>query len=200
MLEVVRDIFDISIPRMHQEIRAMHAHLLGALQLKQIEYANLKPALIPSIDRNEAGFLFDSQEINSWYGYAVAEQIIPLLDKRTTQSILCGDLLGDNQETIFDILNEHMVLARSFEFIHGTGIYCVYLNNLSDAAIKRIHEGLCNYGPYLGYLPATYQTRAKTYLSTTLVNSCVKYRDTILMGHEDDRPDSEDVNMTGYPY
>jgi hypothetical protein len=201
MLEVMRDYFKVNSGVMHREIQGMHVETQHVLAQKGISYTELKSALVPATDRNEAGFIFDSQKIeSSWYGYEVAKILLPLLDKRSTQSVLCGDLLGHNQEVIFDILNEFMVLARSFEFVHGTLLYCVYLNNLSTAVLQKLHEQLTAFPAYLGYLPATFQTRAKTYLSTTLVHSFVKHRDIIIMGHEDDRSNKEDVNMQSYPF
>ena len=201
MLEVMRDRYQLDSAAMHREIQHLHLEAIKALEKKRIPYSELKSALIPKTDRHEAGFIFDSREIESdWYGREVSRQVLPLLDHRSTQSVLCGDLLGHNQQVIFNILNESMVLARSFEFVHGTLLYCVYINHLSDAALQRLHEGLSKFHAYLGYLPATYQTRGKTYLSTTLVRSFLKYGRTVLMGHEDDRSDDENINMIGFPF
>lgn len=201
MLEVMRDRYLLDSAAMHREIQCLHFEAINALERKGISYSELKSALIPKTDRHEAGFIFNSQVIESaWYGCEVARQILPLLDHRSTQSVLCGDLLGHSQQVILDILNEFMVLARPFEFVHGTLLYCVYINNLSEATLQRLHEGLSKYHAYLGYIPATYQTRGKTYLSTTLARSFLKYGRTILMGHEDDRSDDENVNMAGFPF
>lgn len=201
MLEVMLDRYQLDSATMHREIQRLHTEAIEALERKRISYSELKPALVPQTDHHEAGFIFTTQEIESdWYGREVSRQILPLLDHRSTQSVLCGDLLGHSQQVIFNILNESMVLARSFEFVHGTLLYCVYINNLSSAALQRLHKGLSQYHAYLGYIPATYQTRGKTYLSTTLVRSFLKYGRTVLMGHEDDRSDDENVNMAGFPF
>jgi hypothetical protein len=40
----------------------------------------------------------------------------------------------------------------------------------------------------------------KTYFSLTLCNSFVKSKRVIIQGHEDDRENTEDVNMVGYPF
>lgn len=201
MLELMRDYFKLDSNAMHREIQAMHVDVIQALKKKGIQYADLKAALVPATDRHEAGFVFDTREISSsWYGEEVAQQFLPLLGKQSTQSVLCGDLIGDNQEIIFNVLDKHMILSRSFEFVHGSALYCVYINNLSATALAHLHERLRRYRPYLGYIPATYQTFAKTYLSTTLVNTFLKQEGTVLMGHEDDRPDEENVNMVGYPF
>jgi hypothetical protein len=201
MLEVMRDYFGLTNPVVKCEIQAMHQATVTALASKGIRYSELRSALVPQADRHEAGFIFDSQCIkSSWYGLEVARAYLPLLDKRTTQNVLCGDLLGRDQELIFDILNESLELSRSFEFVHGTLLYCVYINNLSDASLKRLHTELAKFPSYVGYIPTTFASRAKTYLSTILVHSFLKHRRRVIMGHEDDRPNTENVNMAGYPF
>jgi hypothetical protein len=201
MLEVMRDYFKLSNPVVRREIQRMHLAVQQILASKGIEYADLRAGLVPSADRHEAGFIFDSQCIeSSWYGLEVARAILPLLDKRTTQSVLCGDLLGKDQEMIFSILEESLVLSRSFEFVHGSVLYCVYINNLSDASLRSLHSGLARFPAYVGFIPATFGSRAKTYLSTTLVPSFLKNGPRVIMGHEDDVPNEENVNILGYPF
>lgn len=201
MLEVMRDYFKLDSNIMRREIQGIHMATQRMLATKGVHYKQLKAALVPAADRNEAGFIFHSQQIeSSWYGSVIANAVLPLLDRRTTQSVLCGDLLGNDQNLIFNILDEFMVLARPFEFVHGPLMYCVYINNLSDAVLQRLHHKLSAFSAYVGYIPATYQTLGKTYLSTTLVNAFLKYGDTVIMGHEDDRPNEENVNMIGYSF
>ena len=179
----------------------MHRTMKDVLIAKNINYANLKMALVPNDDRHEAGFIFDSTMIESAsYGREVMQQVLPLLEKRTTQSILVGDLLGDDQQLIFEILMESLTLSRSFTFKHGTLLFCVYINNLSRHSLGRINEGLAAFPAYIGFIPATFASRAKTYLSTTLVNVCIKNCARIIMGHEDDRPNNENINLSLYPF
>jgi hypothetical protein len=200
-LGVMRDLLHLSSPRMRAEIQEMHQGVIDALHAKGIEYKQLRSALVPSADRNEAGFLFDSKAVDSsWYGREVMRHVLPMLEPRTTQSILCGDLLGDDQRLIFEILEESMVLYRSFTFRHATLLFCVYINNLSDAALRRLHERLGTFPAYLGYIPSNYSTRAKIYLSTCMANIFLKAGIKVIMGHEDDRPIEENVNLLHYPF
>ena len=53
-LEVVRDHFKLSNPRIKREIQSMHRTMHAALTAKGIDYANLKAALVPSAVRHEA--------------------------------------------------------------------------------------------------------------------------------------------------
>lgn len=201
MLEVMRDHFGLSPEHMHGAIRGMHADLLTILDSKNVPYASLKSGLVPSMSRNEAGFLFDSRDIESdWYGYDVADVVLPLIDKRGTRSVLCGDLIGRNQHLIYDVLNESLVLKRSLDFVHGTCLCCVYVNNLTDAALARMDDALGAYPPYVGFIPGTYDSRARTYLSTCLVNAYLVAKNKVLMGHEDDVPNDENRNMLAYPF
>jgi hypothetical protein len=63
-----------------------------------------------------------------------------------------------------------------------------------------IHEGLQSFNAYVGFIPTTYSSPAKTYLSTTLVNLFVKHKRVILLAHEDDRSNDENINITLYPF
>lgn len=201
MLEVMKDYFKLSDARMHLEIRAMQAEAIQALQRKCIDYAALRSGLIPSTSRNEVGLIFDSRLTgSSWYGREIMKQVLPLLERKTTQSVLVGDLLGKNQQLIFEIFEETMVLAKSFAFPHSTNLFCVYINNLANGTVKRLHEELSSYPAYLGFVPATFGSRAKIYLSTCLTNVFLKHGHIIIVGHEDDRDDADDVNMPGYAF
>lgn len=199
MLEILRDHFGVTGERMMQEIQMMHAELVRILAAKNIDYASLRSGLVPSLDRQEAVFIFDSQATGSeMYGPDVFKLLLPLLDPRTTQSILVGDLLGDDQRLIFEILNESMVLARTFAYWHSTMLYGVYINNLSDAALERLHQGLGSSKAYLGYIPTTFMSRAKIYISTSMAGFLLKKDTILIMAHEDDRSNTENANITLY--
>ncbi|MFT6906329.1 MAG: hypothetical protein ACJAS1_002995 [Oleiphilaceae bacterium] len=199
MLEILRDHYGIVESRMKNEIQRMHVELIEILKSKKIDYAGLRSALVPSMDKEEAIFLFDSSAIDTGlYGWQIFNHLLPLLDSRSTQSILVGDLIGEDQRLIYEILSESLVPSRSFIFKHSTLIYGVYINNLSSAAAENINEGLIAYGPYIGYIPTTYQLRAKIYASTTMVGFLLKKGKTIIMAHEDDRSNAENVNITLY--
>src|SRR5438874_2166805 len=119
LLEVTQDRFNLSSTAMRREIEALHTELERILVQKGVPYPKLKSALVPQLDRQEAGFIFDCREVgSSWYGRAIAGLMIPLLDKRVPQSVLHGDLLGQDQNFIFEVLEHFMVPARSFTFKH----------------------------------------------------------------------------------
>ncbi|AEM47113.1 hypothetical protein Acife_0942 [Acidithiobacillus ferrivorans SS3] len=201
MLPLIRDHFNPSSAALHREIRRLHHETVLALRTKGVNYADLRSGLTPVADKNEAGFIFDSTMAESgWYGPEAMSQALPLLDLRSTHSVLHGDLLGEDQRLIYEILCESMVLSRSFTFKHSTLLFCIYINNLSDAALARLHEGLGSYAAYVGHIPATFATRAKIYLSTTLGGAFLKFGSKVLLGHEDDRPNEENINLSPYPF
>jgi hypothetical protein len=199
MLEIFRDHYEIVESRMKNEIQRMHDELVDILKTKKIDYASLRPALVPSMDKEEAIYLFDSTEIDTGlYGRQIFDQLLPLLDSRSTQSILVGDLLGDDQQLIYEIISESIILSRSFIFKHSSLIFGVYINNLSSAARERIHSKLVYYAPYIGHIPTTFLSRAKIYASTTMAGFLLKKGKTIIMAHEDDRSNEENINITFY--
>jgi len=200
MLEVFRDHLGIAAPQMRKEILRLHGNLIKILESKGIKYPDLRSALVPSADHHEAAFIFDSTEIESgMYGRDVLEQVLPLLEPRTTQSVLVGDLLGDDQNLIVEILQESMILARSFAFRHSSLLYGVYINNLSSTTLSQLHEQLAAFPAYLGYIPTSFASRAKTYLSLSMANLFLKKNKTLIVGHEGDRPNDENINITIYP-
>ena len=203
MLEVMRDHFGLKPNHMQREIQAMRHMLEEILAKKGISYDRLKSALVPDRKRREIALVFDTLSIKSrWYGREVFEQVIPLLEKKSNHSILVGDYLDrpGQADQLFSAFDEAVQLRRSVEFSHPTQFFIVYLNNLTDAMVRRFDDGLTGYGAYVGYADTTYASKFKFYLSTMLVNLCVKHGSVIIQGHEPDRDESEDVNMSGYPF
>ncbi len=201
MLEVVRDYFKMTPDAMFREIQNMASTTISILKDKGIKYQSLRSALVPSVDKLDVGFIFDTQDIESdCYGLEVKKQLLPLLDIRLNCSVLCGDLIGKDQELIFSILQESLVQSRDLNFVHGSALYCVYIHNLTQAGLKRINQSLSGFAPYVGYIPATFSSRAKTYLSGILTNVFLKNGKKIIMEHEPDRSNEENVNMIGCPF
>jgi hypothetical protein len=202
-LETVRDQFVLSNRQIRSEIQTMFRDMLLALSNSGLDYRELKSALVPATDRDEVALIFDSRAIQSpSYGAEVIAEILPLLDSRSTQSIRVGDLIAsdEHQELVYSILRKFMTQVRSFDFIHSTLLFAVYINNLSKTAIQALHDALRRYDPYLGLIPTRYGSVAKTFLSTTLSDLCIKHRKIVVVAHEDDRSNHENVNITFYPY
>jgi len=200
--ELLRDEFKITPAHMMREIQSWRAELIPLLKLKDIEYSDLKRALVPSVDRTEIALLFDSTKVgDSWYGRAISKRLIPLFPKDGTHSVLDGDLLDhENPEGLYEAFRAGVTPTRDVVFRHGTQFFAVYINNLTDKMAVDFVTGLMEYAPFVGYSDMTYMSRLKLFLSTSLVNCCIKHKNIILQQHEPDRPNDEDVNMCGWAF
>lgn len=203
MLEVMRDHFSISSVRMFHEIQAMKRDVENVLAKKNISYDKLKSALVPDRKKQEIALVFNSYSIdNNWYGHAVFEKLIPLLDRKSNHSILVGDYLGDNynQQSRYEAMLEAVKFNKPIEYRYSSQFFIVYINNLTPAMTKRIDEGLADWAPYVGFADMTFGSLFKFLLSTMLCNLCIKHGQIIIQGHEDDLSDDRDINMCGYPF
>ncbi|WP_312357509.1 hypothetical protein [Agrobacterium sp.] len=203
LLEVTRDYFKISTAAMFREIQRLRQETEEALALKGIRYADLKTALVPDRQRKEMALVFDRNAIEkSWYGLEVFRRLIPLFDRNSNHSVLVGDYIGasDAQDILFNAMRESVILTRDVDFEYSHQFFVVYINNLTEAMMARFHQELASWQAYIGYADATYASHFKLLLSTMLANAFIKHRTAIIQGHEDDRPNTEDVNMCGYPF
>lgn len=202
-LEVIKEYFSLDDKIMHFQINGMFDELLNILQSKKIEYTNLKSCLVPKINKKEIGLIFDWTKIESdWYGYVVFEKLIPLFDKKSKFSVLCGDYIGDNelQNDLFFNFYSEIFQTKDFSYNHSSQFFVVYINNLSNKMFADLINGLENFEPFVGYFDLTNQSFIKSYLSTILVNTFIKNEKTIILGHEDDRDNSENINILDYPF
>lgn len=201
LLEVISK--DVDRTSIYKFINQTFDEMVLILDQKGIKYSDLKNSLIPHHDKREVAFVFNRLDIDSgWYGNDVFNQIIPLLNKESSHSILVGDMLGFKKykEKIKEEFLSNLVKARDFEYKVQHQFYLVYLNNLTDEMVKSINEGLLKYKPYVGFLDLTYNSFMKTYLSMTLANCCLKFKNTVIFGHEPDRDNTENINMSGYEF
>lgn len=202
-LEVTKKYFSLNDKVMHSEISGMFNELIKLLNLKGIQYKKLKSCLVPKNDRKEIGLAFDSTKIESnRYGHQVFSKLIPLLHKNSTHSILCGDYIGDNklQNDLFFQFYCELNQVNEFKYQHSTQFFIVYINNLSENMFEKLVSDLETFKPFIGFFDLTNQSFMKSYLSTILANGFIKNNKTILVEHEDDRDNSEDINLIGYPF
>jgi hypothetical protein len=200
-LELIRDYFGADAQNVRESIRRLHYDACGILNRKGVPYEQLKAGLVPCTKNHEAAFLFDSRRIvSACYGIAVADVLLPLLDMRSTRSLLSGDLISNNNGLALDEILDSVVPARSSYLSHCSQIYCVYINNLTSNAVESLHSALCNYMPYIGYIPTTFSTPAKIYLSGILVGSFLQWKNVAIMGHEDECPNKDNINVMGLPF
>ncbi len=203
MLEVIRQHFQLSPERMFREIQAMRGMIETALASKGISYESLKSALVPDRKRREIALVFDTSATkNTWYGREIFEKVIPLFDRNSNHSVLVGDYIdtGAGQPLLLQALNDAITLNREVDYEHSSQFFIVYINNLSDRMVKNFNDELLQFRPYIGLADTTYASVFKLLLSTMLADGLIKHGNVIIQGHEPDRPDSDDVNMSGYPF
>lgn len=202
MLSVMRDYFALSDAQTFVEIQRFHRDCLNILQAKGIDYASLRSALTPQPTKHEAAFLFDEERCEStgMPGVECAEALFKALDPQTNHSILGGELVDSHDDIARRLLGPVVVIAKDLNFRHPCFCFVLYVNNLSERAVAAVDAKLRHHKAYLGYLPCTYASLAKTFASMSLANLVIKQGNTVIMGHEDDRPNTQDHNLHLHDY
>ena len=201
LLPVMREYFSLSDARTFAEIQSFHGECVGILQAKGIDYASLRTALTPQPTKHEVAFLFDTDRCarNFAPGVECAEALFSALDAKTTHSILGGELFGSS-DTLARKLLDPAVVSTKTSFRLPNTCFVLYVNNLSEGAVAAIDSKLQQLPAYVGYLRCTYLSAAKTFTSLNLMNYVIKHGDTVIMGHEDDRPNTQDYNLHQHDY
>jgi hypothetical protein len=201
-LEVVRDTMSLTSPAMRKEILVLIAQLTRLLAAKNINYSALKNALVPQQDKKEAALVFDPSLTGSgWYGHPIHKNVLRVLHRESSRSVLAGDIGGDvDPATLKAALDKALVPARGQSAAFCAMPYVVYLNNLSDQMVRDTHKALSGYAPYMGLVDTTYASRLKNYLSSVLAGRYLQHRALVITPQEDDRPEGENANLSGYPF
>lgn len=128
---------------------------------------------------------------------------MPLFDINSNNSVLAGDYgtaTRNNEELLAKAFIEAVVPVRDVAYRHSGQFYIIYINNLTDEMVSRFELGLRSFAGYVGLANMTYGSLFKFLLSTMLANALLKHGRTIIQGHEDDRDNSENVNMICWPF
>ena len=70
---------------------------------------------------------------------------------------------------------ETAVIAKDLAFRHPCFCYVLYVNNLSEEALKALHTGLQAHPGNLGHVPCMYASLAKTFVALHLMNLAIKH-------------------------
>jgi hypothetical protein len=203
ILEVTKEYFSLSDEHMLRAIVDSHKRAVELLAQKRIDYANLKSALVPNPKRNEIALVFDSSRTeSSWYGYEVIRRILPLFEKGSNHSVLCGDLIGGNhlQHELRNRLRQELSAVREYEYRHSSLFYLVYINNLSDNMASTFIDGLRPYEAFIGSINFNYFSFLKGFVSMLLPSIFIKHRNVVIQPHSDDLNDTENENLSGLPF
>jgi len=198
-LEGVSAHYKWTTSEIYKQINLSAIGTIETLKQKQINYTDLKNALIPHSNRKEIAFVFDSTLIDSsWYGYEVAKILTPLLDKNSINSVLLGDYIGERHHAKMykEAFFEHITSNKNIIYRTHELFYIVYINNLSELQFNVLNNGLQEMNAYVGYFDLTYSSPIKTVLSSILVRAFLKYRATIINPTEA----NVDENLTCFPF
>ena len=182
-------------------VREHHTTLVAELDNKGVSYDALAPALVPSTgDRQEVALLFNVDLMSTgFYGDAVAKQLLPLLGKQSTLSVLSGDI-GQLPAATREMALYGGLVKSSTNDWGQQHIYCVYLTNLSPTQRDEIHQAFLADPSYLGYVPTTYRSYFRTAVSTMLPTAFIKHKGIVLLDHGPDEPWVSHENEIGYPF
>lgn len=204
ILQVYEEISDLKEEKFSKLIESEIDELKKKLIMKRIEYSDLKNALIPvHKDKKEFALIFDTTLISdSFYGYVIFNSLLPLLCKSSTNSILCGDLFPFNLpiEVCREIIFENTVQVNETSFKHPTQYHVIYINNSSVTQMTFIIKELKKLDFFIGYSDMTFSSRFKTLLANTLVPKMIKNKNVIILSHEEDIDDSENINNTSFDF
>ena len=153
----------------------MQAELIGMLQVKGLDYSSLRNSLVPQSRKLECAFIFKTTLIDdAWYGGAIAQQLIPILDQDHHCSILSGDLILSDQRVARAAMSKAGIFHRSFDDVNTAMLHAIYINNLTETRAQNLHSNLKPYTPYIGYVSAKYSSTAKELISLALSATYLK--------------------------
>jgi hypothetical protein len=201
MLEVLRDHFAWNNERTFKEIQLLHKDLVTVLANKGIDYTELRSALTPQASKHETAFLFNSELVSSnWYGKDLVEFFLSKLKSAANHCILTGDLDDPQDQLARKLIQSSAVAEIGLNFSHPCFVFVIYINNLNDKGTPQLHGALKEHPAYLGYVPCTFSSPTKSFISTCVGNRFIRYKQMVIMGHEDDVLHSEDRNILGYDF
>ena len=209
MYPIMRTSLDLSDSEVYQTVQQEFLKLEKRLEKKKISYGSLKGALVPNqdADRFETCFVFDSAQMDvCMYGYAIFDALLPLLDKDSTYSVLCGDYINilrdveDSDSKLRSALGEGLVRCNRTKYHYSSQYYLIYINRLTGNQRWKIVESLLTYPWFTGFVDVTHESLFKTYISFILSHSFIKCKKRVIVSHPVDYPDDENVNMLNWPF
>jgi hypothetical protein len=203
LLGVTAEHFKLTDHEVFHDLQRSLEELQQVLKSKGIQYQDLKTALVPSADKTERAFVFNWQRIDDLhYGGVIVEHALPAFDPRSNHGVLLGDFIyrKDHHGWAITELKDNLVAAGEPYAGQGLDLCFLYANNLRDAQAAALDAAFKQLPAYVGYLDFTFASPIKAYVSMMLVRAFIKHRKVILQGHEDDRPNTQDVSMLAYDF
>ena len=180
---------------MQQNVAALVEMLAG----RNIEYSNLKNALIPSDKKRQVAFLYDwFEHPQGNYATAFSKFWLPVLRKDIRTSVLSGDLVPDGRPGDH-LLNKNVYRADDAPIRWSTQ-FAVYFSSLAPSDVEALHSSMKASPRYRGYLDVTFAGIERNYLSRTLTFPHVIFKRNIITAHDDDEFVVGDRDPVGYPF
>lgn len=179
-------------------IRTEHLNLIDELASNNIEYSELRNALVPQTHRHEAAFIFDSTGSESgMYGYDFAEKWIPILKQHGPDKTVLrvGDILILPSAFVWRELSRLLVTSKQIPRLAREEYFVVYMTNLSPRHLRNIDSALSvASSAYIGHVDCSTWNPLKVGLLLPQVG--LRLRNQIITEVDDDGT----PNPVGYPY
>ncbi|GAA1795874.1 hypothetical protein [Brevibacterium celere] len=192
------DHLDLQSEQVRTIIRTEHLKLVAELNGKNIDYLELRNALVPQTHRHEAAFIFDPACSESeMYGYTFAKKWIPILKQHGPEKTVLrvGDILTLPSTFVWRELDRLLVGPKNFPRNAREEYFVLYITNLSAGQLHRIDSALNAAVPaYLGHVDCSTWSPFKAGLYLPQVG--LRLRDQIITEMDDDGT----PNPAGYPY
>ena len=208
LLEGTQRHFKLTDPQVFQMIQGLLQPTIEILASKGVVYEELRNVLVPTRKRHDRALVFNYTKFDTgMYGSDVVHQLMPLLRRDSSHSLLFGDWLHKERpgaEAFAKWLEASpgAIGTVNLDLAHDrySPYYFAYLNNLTDSDVARLDEGFKAHPAYIGLLDLDFDSPVKTYLSTCLIRDFIKHRNVIIKGHEDDRDPGEDHNLSLFDF
>lgn len=199
-LEADRVTFKLDSQQFGRWIRSHFNTLVRGLGEQGVRYEQLAPALVPSTKRYEMALLFNVDAVGHWwFGHAVMERLLPLLDHASTRSVLHGDI-GWHPAATRELASYSGLVPGALQDWGEQLIYCAYVTNLSAPQVETIRAAFVDTPGYLGHVPTTYHSPFRTEVADILPSAFVQYQDAVITDHGLDEPLVGTSNESGLPF
>lgn len=204
-LQMMKQAFELNSKEIMKLINSDFEKTKSVLSDKGISYEELGSVLTPphKSNRKEIVLCFDTSIIaDCWYGNDIIKNILPYISKKRCHALFQGDFCVNSKinQYAFGCLRENISLIRNFSTSYCPQYFLVYINNVIEEEIACLVKGLESYEAFIGYGNMTYSNSLKDLLAYYLGQFCIQIKDKILLSHEDDRSNNEDINLIGYNY
>jgi hypothetical protein len=203
LLDVVKDYFHLSYEDMGKEIRTQYHKMLEELNLKGINYQELKNILTPQKGKKDICLVFDTTFIDDiWYGNTVFEKYFPLLSTYSGICIFDGDFVGsnENQRRMYQEISDKIEMINYSRFKNTCQYYLIYITNLTNDRIDKIINGLRFYQAFYGYFDFNYSSLLKTYISNIIGQRYFILKKDIIVLSPYQEYNEENINTAGHDF